>query len=218
MLTRRCVFEEAARARGGSRTGFAARASGRVHPEAFFFFSLNPSRQANKIPLFRGVQQMAYSLIEYRSQIVSGTLPKDDLVELKKKVTAKIDYGNRYKPPFLKAVTRVASLPLTSVPLRILGLDLVVRDEAGNMLEPDLTSTISLFRAHETASRSVDDRIQEEKVRLGLSAVTLHVRGFLSTPPVFPADAASEPGDEAPEPVQHSAHLQPVHEPEELRL
>lgn len=40
---------------------------------------------------------MAYSLIEYRSQIVSGTLPKDDLVELKKKVTAKIDYGNRYE-------------------------------------------------------------------------------------------------------------------------
>lgn len=38
---------------------------------------------------------MAYSLIEYRSQIVSGTLPNDDLVELRKKVTAKIDYGNR---------------------------------------------------------------------------------------------------------------------------
>lgn len=52
--------------------------------------------QANRTALFRGVQQMAYSLIEYRSQIVSGTLPKDDLVELKKKVTAKIDYGNRY--------------------------------------------------------------------------------------------------------------------------
>ncbi|XP_037536633.1 dedicator of cytokinesis protein 5 [Nematolebias whitei] len=98
---------------------------------------------ANKIPQFRSVRQMAYSLIEYRSQIVSGTLPKDDLVELKKKVTAKIDYGNR-----------------------ILGLDLVVRDEAGNTLDPDRTSTVSLFRAHETASRSVDDRIQEEKTRL----------------------------------------------------
>uniref|UniRef100_A0A673CA45 Dedicator of cytokinesis 5 n=1 Tax=Sphaeramia orbicularis TaxID=375764 RepID=A0A673CA45_9TELE len=98
---------------------------------------------ANKTTLFRNVQQMAYSLIEYRSQIVSGTLPKDDLVELKKKVTAKIDYGNR-----------------------ILGLDLVVRDEAGNTLDPDRTSTVSLFRAHETASRSVDDRIQEEKTRL----------------------------------------------------
>uniref|UniRef100_A0A7N8WY97 Dedicator of cytokinesis 5 n=1 Tax=Mastacembelus armatus TaxID=205130 RepID=A0A7N8WY97_9TELE len=98
---------------------------------------------ANKTSMFRSVQQMAYSLIEYRSQIVSGTLPKDDLVELKKKVTAKIDYGNR-----------------------ILGLDLVVRDEAGNTLDPDRTSTVSLFRAHETASRSVDDRIQEEKMRL----------------------------------------------------
>lgn len=50
--------------------------------------------------MFRTVQQMAYSLIEYRSQIVSGTLPKDDLVELKKKVTAKIDYGNRYESFF----------------------------------------------------------------------------------------------------------------------
>lgn len=50
-----------------------------------------------------------------------------------------------------------------SVLLRILGLDLVVRDEAGNMLDPAWTSTVSLFRAHETASRSVDDRIQEEK-------------------------------------------------------
>uniref|UniRef100_A0A3Q3JZH3 Dedicator of cytokinesis 5 n=1 Tax=Monopterus albus TaxID=43700 RepID=A0A3Q3JZH3_MONAL len=98
---------------------------------------------ANKTTRFRSVQQMAYSLIEYRSQIVSGTLPKDDLVELKKKVTAKIDYGNR-----------------------ILGLDLVVRDETGNTLDPAWTSTISLFRAHETASRSVDDRIQEEKTRL----------------------------------------------------
>lgn len=62
---------------------------------------IGPSRQADKTSLFRGVQQMAYSLIEYRSQIVSGTLPKDDLEELKKKVTAKIDYGNRYKPRLL---------------------------------------------------------------------------------------------------------------------
>uniref|UniRef100_A0A8C9VVV0 Dedicator of cytokinesis 5 n=1 Tax=Scleropages formosus TaxID=113540 RepID=A0A8C9VVV0_SCLFO len=99
---------------------------------------------SNQTTLFRNVQQMTYSLIEYRSQIVSGTLPKDDLVELKKKVTAKIDYGNRW----------------------ILGLDLVVRDEAGNTLDPDTTSTISLFRAHETASRCIDERIQEEKTRL----------------------------------------------------
>uniref|UniRef100_A0A9J7WWN3 Dedicator of cytokinesis 5 n=1 Tax=Cyprinus carpio carpio TaxID=630221 RepID=A0A9J7WWN3_CYPCA len=98
---------------------------------------------SNKTTLFRSVQQMAYSLIEYHSQIVSGTLPNDDLVELRKKVTAKIDYGNR-----------------------ILGLDLVVRDEAGNTLDPERTSTVSLFRAHESASHSIDERIQEEKMRL----------------------------------------------------
>uniref|UniRef100_A0A8C2GQS7 Dedicator of cytokinesis 5 n=1 Tax=Cyprinus carpio TaxID=7962 RepID=A0A8C2GQS7_CYPCA len=97
---------------------------------------------SNKTTLFRSVQQMAYSLIEYHSQIVSGTLPNDDLVELRKKVTAKIDYGNR-----------------------ILGLDLVVRDEAGNTLDPERTSTVSLFRAHESASHSIDERIQEEKVK-----------------------------------------------------
>ncbi|KAK1154391.1 dedicator of cytokinesis protein 5-like [Acipenser oxyrinchus oxyrinchus] len=96
----------------------------------------------NKTTLFRNIQQMSYSLIEYRSQIVSGTLPKDDLVELKKKVTAKIDYGNR-----------------------ILGLDLVVRDDSGNALDPESSSTISLFRAHETASRGIDEYIEEEKSR-----------------------------------------------------
>ncbi|KAH0623152.1 hypothetical protein JD844_031162 [Phrynosoma platyrhinos] len=94
----------------------------------------------NKKTLFRHVQQMTYSLIEWRSQILSGTLPKDELAELKKKVTAKIDYGNR-----------------------ILGLDLVVRDDNGNILDPDANSTISLFKAHETASKRIDERIQEEK-------------------------------------------------------
>ncbi|NXU76561.1 DOCK5 protein, partial [Oreotrochilus melanogaster] len=89
---------------------------------------------------FRHVQQLTYSLIEWRSQILSGTLPNDELAELKKKVTAKIDYGNR-----------------------ILGLDLVVRDDNGNILDPDETSTISLFKAHETASKRIDERIQEEK-------------------------------------------------------
>ncbi|XP_039625562.1 dedicator of cytokinesis protein 5 isoform X1 [Polypterus senegalus] len=97
----------------------------------------------NQTTLFRHLQQMTYSLIEYRSQIVSGTLPKDDLVELKKKVTAKIDYGNR-----------------------ILGLDLVVRDENGNTLDAESTSTIRLFRAHELASHEIEERIREEKSRL----------------------------------------------------
>uniref|UniRef100_A0A8C8BE51 Dedicator of cytokinesis 1 n=1 Tax=Otus sunia TaxID=257818 RepID=A0A8C8BE51_9STRI len=90
--------------------------------------------------MFCSVRHMIYDLIEWRSQILSGTLPQDELKELKKKVTAKIDYGNR-----------------------ILDLDLVVRDEDGNILDPEQTSTISLFRAHEIASKQVEERLQEEK-------------------------------------------------------
>ncbi|XP_032080848.1 dedicator of cytokinesis protein 1 isoform X3 [Thamnophis elegans] len=90
--------------------------------------------------MFHNVRHMIYDLIEWRSQILSGTLPQDELNELKKKITAKTDYGNR-----------------------ILDLDLVVRDEDGNILDPDQTSTISLFRAHETTSKQVEERLLEEK-------------------------------------------------------
>lgn len=54
---------------------------------------------------------------------------------------------------------------MLSLPYRILDLDLVVRDEDGNILDPDQTSTISLFRAHETTSKQVEERLLEEKVR-----------------------------------------------------
>lgn len=39
---------------------------------------------------------MMCDLMEWRSQLLSGTLPKDELKELKQKVTSKIDYGNKY--------------------------------------------------------------------------------------------------------------------------
>ncbi|XP_063290661.1 dedicator of cytokinesis protein 1 isoform X2 [Pelobates fuscus] len=90
--------------------------------------------------MFNCVRNMIYDLVEWRSQILSGTLPQDELKELKKKITARIDYGNR-----------------------ILDLDLVVRDEDGNILDPEQTSTISLFRAHKIASKQVEERIQEER-------------------------------------------------------
>lgn len=52
--------------------------------------------QANKKERFRQVQSLMCELMEWRSQLLSGTLPKDELKELKQKVTSKIDYGNRY--------------------------------------------------------------------------------------------------------------------------
>ncbi|KAM7162587.1 dedicator of cytokinesis protein 2 isoform 2-T2 [Macrochelys suwanniensis] len=94
---------------------------------------------ANKKERFRQVQSMMYDLMEWRSQLLSGTLPKDELKELKQKVTSKIDYGNK-----------------------ILELDLIVRDEDGNILDPDKTSVISLFHAHEEATNKITERIKEE--------------------------------------------------------
>ncbi|XP_043912113.1 dedicator of cytokinesis protein 1 [Protopterus annectens] len=91
---------------------------------------------------FNRVRSMMYDLIEWRSQILSGTLPQDELKELKQKITSRIDYGNR-----------------------ILGLDLVVRDDDGNTLDPEQTSTISLFRAHEKAAKQVEERLQEEQMK-----------------------------------------------------
>uniref|UniRef100_A0A8C6PXR4 Dedicator of cytokinesis 1 n=1 Tax=Nothobranchius furzeri TaxID=105023 RepID=A0A8C6PXR4_NOTFU len=112
----------------------------------------------DKREMFNSVRDMIYDLIEWRSQILSGTLPQDELTELKQKVTSKIDYGNKY-----------------------LDLDLVVRDKDGNILDPDLTSTVSLFRAHEAASKQIEDRIQEEKVSKQNIDLTRQAK-FASTP------------------------------------
>ena len=56
---------------------------------------------------------------------------------------------------------------------RILALDLVVRDEDENILDPDRTSVISLFQAHKKAAQTITQRIQEETVRASASPSTL---------------------------------------------
>lgn len=40
----------------------------------------------------------------------------------------------------------------------------MVRDEDGNILEPERASVISLFRAHEEATIKINERIKEEQV------------------------------------------------------
>uniref|UniRef100_F6XFM6 Dedicator of cytokinesis 2 n=1 Tax=Xenopus tropicalis TaxID=8364 RepID=F6XFM6_XENTR len=104
----------------------------------------------SKTEKFKQVQSMMYDLMEWRSQLLSGTLPKDELKELKQKVTSKIDYGNK-----------------------ILELDLIVRDEDGNILDPDKTSVISLFHAHNEATEKITERIKEEMAQ---NEYTLHGR------------------------------------------
>uniref|UniRef100_A0A8C9XBM0 Dedicator of cytokinesis 2 n=1 Tax=Sander lucioperca TaxID=283035 RepID=A0A8C9XBM0_SANLU len=86
------------------------------------------------------IQRLMWELMEWRSQLLSGTLPNDEFKELKQKVTSKIDYGNK-----------------------ILELDQVVRDENGNILDPERASVISLFRAHEEATAKINERIKEEQ-------------------------------------------------------
>lgn len=153
--------------------------------------------QGDKREMFNSVRDMMYDLIEWRSQILSGTLPQDELTELKQRVTSKIDYGNKWgafgcpvaAPSCKRWVLLVNGLVILNslqvfsffvlfyscvliscllffiLKTRYLDLDLVVRDNDGNILDPELTSTISLFRAHVAASKQIEDRIQEEKVR-----------------------------------------------------
>ncbi|XP_064810528.1 dedicator of cytokinesis protein 2-like [Oncorhynchus masou masou] len=101
------------------------------------------------------VQRLMWDLMEWRSQLLSGTLPSDEFKELKQKVTSKIDYGNK-----------------------ILELDLVVRDVNGNMLDPDNASVISLFRAHQDATTKINERIKEEQsnVQTGHSVISARIQ------------------------------------------
>ncbi|KAM9850055.1 dedicator of cytokinesis 2 [Aulostomus maculatus] len=95
---------------------------------------------ANKEVRVKQVKSLMWELMEWRSQLLSGTLPTDEFKELKQKVTSKIDYGNK-----------------------LLELDQVVRDDDGNILDPERASIISLFRAHEEATAKINERIKEEE-------------------------------------------------------
>lgn len=51
--------------------------------------------QAGQTERYGQVKQMMQELMEQRSQLLSGTLPKDQLLRLRKEVTGKMDYGNK---------------------------------------------------------------------------------------------------------------------------
>ncbi|XP_022091656.1 dedicator of cytokinesis protein 1-like isoform X3 [Acanthaster planci] len=97
--------------------------------------------------LFNTIHKMMYELIDSQKQIVSGTLPVDELKELKQQVTSKIDCGNR-----------------------ALGLDLVIRDEEGGIQDPFSISTVALFKQHETATQRIGQQ-QNETFSLGLPKI-----------------------------------------------
>ncbi|XP_008557534.1 dedicator of cytokinesis protein 1 isoform X3 [Microplitis demolitor] len=83
-------------------------------------------------PNFGAIQQQILEMIGYRSKISSGTLTVDELKDVKRLATARIDAGNQ-----------------------LLGLDMVVRDDQGNILDPEKTSTIQLYYHHQIASERI---------------------------------------------------------------
>ncbi|XP_066581822.1 dedicator of cytokinesis protein 1 isoform X2 [Prorops nasuta] len=89
---------------------------------------------------FGTMQQQMLELIGYRIKILSGTLTIDELKDIKRLATARIDTGNQ-----------------------LLGLDMVVRDDHGNVLNPDETSTIQLYYHHETAAERIRRATSETK-------------------------------------------------------
>lgn len=69
-------------------------------------------------------------------------------------------------PLFFIYLSSIATFLTSPASLRrILELDQVVRDEDGNILDPERASVISLFRAHEEATAKINERIKEEQVR-----------------------------------------------------
>ncbi|XP_076631405.1 dedicator of cytokinesis protein myoblast city isoform X4 [Colletes latitarsis] len=92
---------------------------------------------------FNTMQQQILELIEYRSKILSGTLTVDELKDMKRLATARIDTGNQ-----------------------LLGIDMVVRDDQGNVLNPEETSTIQLYYHHETATERIRKAANDTKKKL----------------------------------------------------
>ncbi|XP_054273723.1 dedicator of cytokinesis protein 3 isoform X2 [Macrosteles quadrilineatus] len=79
---------------------------------------------------FQTVRKVMRDLVDWRRQLLTGTLTQDQMRELKLKITAKIDWGNRK-----------------------LGLDLVPRCGA-EMVDPSSMSIVQLYQVHMQSSEN----------------------------------------------------------------
>lgn len=89
--------------------------------------------------LFHNVKDLMLELMDWRRQILAKALPGDQLKQLKQRVTQTIDFGNK-----------------------TLGLDLVVRDPEGNIINPDSTGAIQLYRRHVSTSNRIKNTSRTE--------------------------------------------------------
>ncbi|XP_064601988.1 dedicator of cytokinesis protein 1-like isoform X2 [Liolophura sinensis] len=86
---------------------------------------------------FEKIRDMMHSLINSRRLILSRKLTNEEVRDLQQKVTTEIDLGNV-----------------------LLELDLVVRDDKSNILDPEKSSAIEVYRQHVEAT----ERVQTERV------------------------------------------------------
>lgn len=104
---------------------------------------------------------MMVKLAESRKQILSKKLPQDELKTLKQNVTYDLDVGNKK-----------------------FGLDIVVRDDEGNILDPLTTSAVNLFRQYEAvAKRLSTDKLQKAEnvgtIKLTSVSLLVSVKSFV---------------------------------------
>ncbi|XP_025835960.1 dedicator of cytokinesis protein 1 [Agrilus planipennis] len=91
---------------------------------------------------FEQIKTQMYDLITHRGKIISSTLPIDELKKLTKQVTTEIDIGNK-----------------------ILGLDMIVRDKDGYIINPEGTSTLQLYFLHKNAAENIRDTREKTETR-----------------------------------------------------
>lgn len=110
---------------------------------------------------FQPIRRKIVEVIRLRSQILSGNLPVDEMKEVKLQATSEIDTGNSILGKFIILRCRIViNFIIVSY---CVGLDMVVRDESGNVLDIETTSTTQLYEHHVNAV----DRIRKANVNTG---------------------------------------------------
>ncbi|XP_050533759.1 dedicator of cytokinesis protein 3 isoform X2 [Daktulosphaira vitifoliae] len=111
--------------------------------------SLYVERETYKFITLRKVMR---ELLDWRKQLLTGTLTQDQTKELKLKITAKIDWGNRK-----------------------LGLDLVPRCSA-EMVDPATMSAVELFKVHVKSSDNIQGVSARGTIRRPKGVSKIHTR------------------------------------------
>uniref|UniRef100_A0A182T221 SH3 domain-containing protein n=1 Tax=Anopheles maculatus TaxID=74869 RepID=A0A182T221_9DIPT len=107
-------------------------------------------------PSFKLVQSKMLELIRLRSQLLSGNLPVDEMKNIKLKATSEIDTGNK-----------------------ILNLDMVVRDDSGNIVDIDRTSTTQLYEHHLNAVDRIKRANTSSNKNRNLDIINRHSHNLL---------------------------------------